>query len=164
MDKTLLKKRVDISTWSTILTILTMAALIGICIWQFNKNENEAICWLLLVIMVVCSFFTLFYCPMYLRLTEDSLNVETSLRIKRFPLSEIDEVKICPPTMSEIRICGSDGFFGYWGWFREPSIGKYFAYYGMSSQTFLIRLKSGRQYMLGCRDAKEMATELGKLL
>ncbi|MDE6549257.1 MAG: PH domain-containing protein [Muribaculaceae bacterium] len=163
MDKTILKKRVDISTWSTILTILTMAALIGICIWQFNKTENEAICWLLLAIMVVWSFFTLFYCPIYLRLTEDSLNVETSLRIKSFPLSEIEEVKICPPTMSERRICGSGGFFGYWGWFREPSIGKYFAYYGMASQTFLIRLKSGRQYMLGCRDAKEMAKELNNV-
>lgn len=164
MDKTILKKRVDLSTWTTLLTIITMAAILGMCLWKFNEYDNEVIFWILLVIMTVLSCFTLFFCPLYIRLTEDSLNVETSLRTKTFSLSEIEEVMICPPTMSEIRICGSGGFFGYWGWFREPSIGKYFAYYGKASQTFLIRLKSGRQYMLGCRDAKEMAKELEKAL
>lgn len=164
MDKTILKKRVDISTWSTILTIVLMSAIIGICIWQFNKNGNEVICWILLILMVVLGYLTLFYCPMYVRLTAESLNVETSFRIKSFPLSEIEEVKICPPTMAEKKICGSGGFFGYWGWFSEPTIGKYFAFYGMASQTFLIRLKSGRQYMLGCRDAKEMAEALKKAI
>ncbi|MDE6637236.1 MAG: PH domain-containing protein [Muribaculaceae bacterium] len=164
MNNTILKKRVDISTWSTILTIVTIAALIGMCILEFYKNENVVICCLPLVFLAIWSFFNLFYCPMYLRLTDKSLNVETSIRTKSFALSEIEEVKICPPTMSEKRICGSGGFFGYWGWFSEPSIGKYFAYYGMASQTFLIRLRSGRQYMLGCRDAAEMAKELEKLL
>lgn len=164
MGQTILKKRVDISTWSFIMTTLAMAIIIGICIWQFNKTDNEVICWVLLGIIVVWGFFTLFYCPMYIKLTDNSLNVETSFRIKSFPLDDIAEVKICPPTMSEHRLCGSGGFFGYWGWFREPSIGKYFAYYGMASQTFLIRLKSGRQYMLGCRDSKEMAKALADQL
>ena len=164
MAKTILKKRVKLSTWSIIMTIVTMAFLIGICVWQFSKTTNEFFCWLLLAIVVIWSFFTLFYSPMYIVLTEDSINVETLMRKRRIPLDEIASVKICPPTMSEHRICGSGGYFGYFGWFREPSIGKYFAYYGMASQTFLIRLKSGRQYMLGCKDSKEMAKELGNSL
>ena len=86
------------------------------------------------------------------------------MRVRCIPLDEIEAVKICEPTMSEHRICGSGGYFGYFGWFREPSIGKYFAYYGKASEPFLIRLKSGRQYMLGCRDAREMAETLGKTL
>lgn len=164
MANTILKKRVKLSTWSIILTIITMAALIGICLWQFQKTENEFFCWLLLGIVAVWSFSTLFYSPMYVVLTEDSVDVETLMRVRRFPIDEIVSVKICEPTMSEHRICGSGGYFGYWGWFREPSIGKYFAYYGKASETFLIRLKSGRQYMLGCRDSKEMAKALADQL
>ena len=164
MDKTILKKRVKLSGWSIAMTILTMVFLISICIWQFHKTENEFYCWLLLGIVAVWSFNTLFYSPMYVDLTEDSINVETLMRVRRFPLDEIVSVKICEPTMSEHRICGSGGYFGYWGWFREPSIGKYFAYYGKASQTFLIRLKSGRQYMLGCSDSKEMAKALAEQL
>ena len=160
MGKTILKKRVRLSTWSIIMTIITMAILIGICVWQFSKTENEFFCWLLLFIVIVWSFCSLFYSPMYIVLTNDSINVETPIRVHRIPLDEIESVKICTPTMSEHRICGSGGYFGYFGWFREPSIGKYFAYYGMASQTFLIRLKSGRQYMLGCSDSKEMAKAL----
>lgn len=164
MGKTILKKRVDLSTWGIILTIVTIALLIGICIWQFNRTDNEMICWILLGIIVVWGGTTLFYCPMYVKLTDDSIDVETLIRVRSFPLDDIEEVKICEPTMSEFRICGSGGFFGYWGWFREPSIGKYFAYYGKASQTFLIRLKSGKQYMLGCRDSKEMAKALAEEL
>ena len=143
------------------MTIATMAFLIGICVWQFSKTENEFFCWLLLFIVIVWSVCTLFYSPMYIVLTEDSIDVETLIRARCFPLDEIASVKICQPTMSEHRICGSGGYFGYFGWFREPSIGKYFAYYGKASETFLIRLKSGKQYMLGCRDSNEMAKELG---
>ncbi|MDE6291787.1 MAG: hypothetical protein K2M16_09665, partial [Muribaculaceae bacterium] len=153
-----------LSSWSIIMTIATMTFLIGICVWQFSKTENEFFCWLLLFIVIVWSFCTLFYSPMYIVLKEDSIDVETPIRVRRIPLDEIASVKICPPTISEHRICGSGGYFGYFGWFREPSIGKYFAYYGMASQTFLIRLKSGKQYMLGCNDSKEMAETLGKAL
>lgn len=159
-----LKKRVQFSTWSIIMSILTMAFLIFLCCYQFEKTGLEFYCWLLLGIIVVWSSFTLFYSPMYIVLTKDSINMERPIRTLTIPLDEIAEVKICEPTMAEHRICGSGGYFGYWGWFREASIGKYFAYYGKASQTFLIRLKSGRQYMLGCRDSKEMAQALADQL
>ena len=164
MGNIILKKRVKLSTWSIIMTIATMAFLIGICVWQFSKTENEFFCWLLLFIVLVWSVCTLFYSPMYVVLTEDSIDVETLIRVRSFPLDEIASVKICTPTMSEHRICGSGGYFGYFGWFREPSIGKYFAYYGKASQTFLIRLKSGKQYMLGCSDSREMAEALANAI
>ena len=159
-----MKKRVKLSTWSIIMTIATMAFLIGICVWQFSKTENEFFCWLLLFIVIVWSVCTLFYSPMYIVLTEDSIDVVTLIRVRCIPLDEIASVKICTPTMAEHRICGSGGYFGYFGWFREPSIGKYFAYYGKASQTFLIRLKSGKQYMLGCSDSREMAEALANIL
>ena len=164
MPKTILKKRVDLSTWNAIFTILAVGAVTCTCIIQFKRTDVEAWVWILLGFIMLWGFLTLFFCPMYIRLTDTSLNVETSLRVKSFPLNEIVAVKICPPTMSEMCVLGCRCTFGYWGWFREPSIGKYFAYYGKSSQTFLIRLKSGRQYMLGCRDSKEMAKALSDQL
>ncbi|MDE6631872.1 MAG: hypothetical protein K2K23_02625, partial [Muribaculaceae bacterium] len=121
MEKTILKKRVKLSSWSIAMTIATITFLIGICLWQFNKTDNELYCWLLLGIVVIWSFCTLFYSPMYIVLTEDSINVQTLMRVRCIPLDEIEAVKICEPTMSEHRICGSGGYFGYFGWFREPS-------------------------------------------
>ena len=58
--------------------------------------------------------------------------------------------------MGAMRLFGSGGWFGYYGWFSERDLGKYFAYYGKSSDCFLVRLKDGRQYMLGCNDAQEV--------
>ncbi|MBE6230681.1 MAG: hypothetical protein E7119_08940 [Bacteroidales bacterium] len=37
--------------------------------------------------------------------------------------------------------------------FHEHDSGKYFAYYGRSSDCFLVELKDGRKYLLGCKNA-----------
>ncbi len=66
--------------------------------------------------------------------------------------------------MGTRRIAGSGGFMGYWGWFREGDIGKYFAYYGKASDCFLVTLRNGRRYMLGCNDAPEMVAAIQKEL
>lgn len=62
--------------------------------------------------------------------------------------------------MGEKRIFGSGGFFGWYGWFSEADLGKYFAYYGKASDCFLVTLKNGRKYMLGCADAPAMVAEI----
>ncbi len=71
---------------------------------------------------------------------------------------------LCPPTMAERRICGSGGFFGYWGWFKEPSIGKYFAYYGKASDCFLVELKDGKKYLIGCSNPSEVVSYINSRL
>jgi len=106
----------------------------------------------------------LFYMPMKLTLHNGVLSVHRSLRIKNFPLSDIESVRLCQPTMGTIRIIGSGGFLGYWGWFRERDLGKYFAYYGRSSDCFLITLVNGRKYMLGCKNADSMVEAINKEL
>ena len=66
--------------------------------------------------------------------------------------------------MAKKRICGSGGWFGYYGWFSEPSIGKYFAYYGKASDCFLVTLKDGKKYVLGCESPDEMVEVINKLI
>ena len=77
-------------------------------------------------------------------------------------MTEVASVKLCPPTMGAIRICGSGGFLGYWGWFQERDLGKYFAYYGKASDCFLVTLTDGRKYILGCQNAPEMVEYIAK--
>ncbi len=151
-----MKKRVQLSTYSLILSVLTIVALIGLLVWQFRRTGDELYAWLLFTINVVWAILVLFYSPLAVSVDDSTLSVHRSLRIKNIPLNDITDVKLCPPTMGEHRICGSGGFFGYWGWFSQRDLGRYFAYYGKSSDCFLVTLKDGRKYMLGCQDPAEM--------
>ncbi|MDE6575687.1 MAG: PH domain-containing protein, partial [Muribaculaceae bacterium] len=90
----------------------------------------SVIIWVLLGVVVIWALATLYYAPLSIELKDNVLAVNRSLRIKEIPLSEIKMVKLCPPTMAARRLFGSGGYFGYWGWFSEPDLGKYFAYYG----------------------------------
>lgn len=100
--------------------------------------------------------------PVSVSVGSDTLNVNMALRSKRIPLPDIESVRLCSPTMGAKRICGSGGLFGWYGWFREGDIGKYFAYYGKASDCFLVTLKSGRKYMLGCQDAPDMVESISR--
>ena len=60
------------------------------------------------------------------------------------------------PTMGSIRIFGSGGFMGYWGIFKEGDVGRYVAYYGKSSDCFIIHLDNGDKYVVGCENPDEM--------
>ncbi len=150
-----MRRKVALSTYCIILTILTIALLIGIMIYEL-KMGNEALAYLAGGMLILLCVLALFFTPLTVSVEDGCLNVNTLLRSKSIPLREIKAVRLTPPTMAEKRICGSGGWFGYWGWFREPSIGKYFAYYGKASDCFLVELKNEKLYMLGCVDPLSM--------
>ena len=154
-----MKKTVYFSTYCFVTTIVCFAIIIGVGIYLLAKGET-VVAYMDFAIVVFLSMAALFYAPLSLTLTDNALEINRSLRIKALPLTEIESVKLCQPTMGAIRICGSGGYLGYWGWFRERDLGKYFAYYGKSSDCFLVRMKDGRQYMLGCKDAPEMVAAI----
>ena len=155
-----MKQTVKLSTYSFIMTILTLIALIGVFVWEYYKTGSEAVLWIFLGIMMLWAFCVLFYGPLSIELTGSTLNINRSLRIKEIPLADIQVVKLCPPTLAAKRIFGSGGCFGYWGWFSERDLGKYFAYYGKSSDCFLIELIDGKKYILGCENAPAMVDAL----
>ena len=107
-------------------------------------------------VIILLSLSTLFFMPLSISLDSQRLSIHRPLKIKSIPLSEIAEVRLCSPTMNAVRICGSGGWFGWYGWFKEKDLGKYFAYYGKASDCFLVTLKDGKKYMLGCKDAPEI--------
>ena len=147
-----MKQTVKLSTFSITLSALSLIVLL---VSAYYCRDNWGL-YLIGALIIALMMLTLFYMPMSITCSADELLIQRSLRIKSIPLSDIQSVKLCPPTMAEHRLCGSGGWFGYWGWFSERDLGKYFAFYGRSSECFLVRLHNGRQYMLGCKDPEEM--------
>lgn len=147
-----MKKRVDLSTWCLVMTAIGLIVLLFAL--YFSTNIISTI--IVIAALVILCGAALFYMPLSVSVDEENLNVLIPLRVKSIPLDEISSIELCPPTMAEWRMCGSGGWFGYWGWFREPSIGKYFAYYGRASECFLVTLKDGKKYMLSCKDPDEL--------
>lgn len=147
-----MKCRVKLSTYSTIVTAICLIVLLA-CLYYCR--DNCGIYAIGALIVIACSM-ALFYMPLSISVNDEDLNINRSLKIKRIPLKVVKSVKLCPPTMAEHQIFGSGGWFRYWGWFTEPSMGRYFAYYGKASDCFLVELKNGNRYLLGCEDAPVM--------
>lgn len=158
-----MKKRVNLSTFSFVLTILTFVLILAIA-WRFYSRGTTAPAVMLLCALCFLSLLGLIYMPMSIELKNGELTLMSSFRFKRFNLSDIESVRLMAPTMGARRIVGSGGFMGYWGLFREGDIGRYFAYYGKASDCFLVTLKNGRKYMLGCKDAPEMVDAINAQL
>ena len=153
-----MKHQVKLSTFSFISTIACLGLLIGCTFiipeiwWQIGWG----------IFVVILLIISLCYMPMSIGADENAIYINRSLKIKTIPMTEVASVKLCPPTMGAIRICGSGGFLGYWGWFKERDLGKYFAYYGKSSDCFLVTLTNGGKYILGCQNAPEMVEYINK--
>ena len=155
-----MRQRVELSSFSVIMTTLGLVILIGLLLYSIFNDAPVAGVIALAAAITFIGFAALFYAPLSISVDNDELNVNRCWKAKTIPLSDIESVQLCPPTMAERRLCGSGGWFGYWGWFSEPSIGKYFAYYGKASDCFLVKLKNGRQYILGCENPKDMIAYL----
>lgn len=146
-----MKYNVKLSTYSIIISSLTLILIGGTSIYFINHGVQDK-SFVLICMMILILGFALFYSPVALSVDENGLNIHRTLKTKHIPLSEISSVTLVSPTMAEKRIFGSGGWFGYWGRMKEPTLGHYFAYYGKASDCFLVRLTDGSQYMLSCDD------------
>lgn len=133
-------------------------------VYASEQPGNTFGVWIIGSALVLLFLSVLFFTPLSLSLDKNSLNINRSLRIKSIPLTAIADVRLSSPVKGTIRICGSGGWFGWFGWFRNKDMGKYFAYYGNASDCFLVTLKDGRKYMLGCKDAPEMVKTIKETL
>lgn len=147
-----MKRSVKLSTYSVAVSAICVIVFL-VCL--YNCRDNRGMYLIGACLILLCGM-ALLYMPMSISVNDKELSINRPFKIKSIPLKEIKSVKPCPPTMSALRICGSGGWFGYWGWFSEPSIGKYFAYYGKATDCFLITLKDGKKYLLGCEDSPTM--------
>ena len=141
-----MKQRVRLSTFSIMLSGIVMIILL--CAFYFS-NSAVSISIISAIIIIWCAL-ALYYMPLSVSVSDGELCVNCTIRTKRIPLREIGSIERLPATMLGRRIFGSDGWFGYWGWYRDKSLGKYFAYYGNETDCFSVRLNNGKKYVLGC--------------
>ncbi len=150
-----MKKKVCSSSFSWVLTAVLLAGTIAGCVYM--RHEPWGL-YVLLAILVILIASTLFYAPLAIAADDENVTVVSAVKRHRIPLRDIASVKLFQPTMGAVRVCGSGGFMGYWGLFREGDIGRYFAYYGKASDCFLVVLRNGRKYVLGCEEPAEMVS------
>lgn len=143
-----MKEKVKFSALSLIITAaILILAIVGIV--SLLGETSKLIMFCVIMALVVAS--GLYFCPTSVEVgPEDIILHRLASAPKRFAYSDIRSVATCYPSAGGLRLCGSGGFFGYWGYFSDIMIGTYFGYYGSRSHCILLKLKNGRQYILGC--------------
>lgn len=149
-----MKSRVELSAFSTILTIAVLALIIVGLVATHSDNGKFIT---LMVIALTLLVPSMFYCPLHISADDNEVRIISPFKAHSIPMQRIAGVERFQPTMGSIRVCASGGFLGYWGIFKESDIGRYIAYYGKSSDCFLITLDNGVKYVLGCKNPDDMA-------
>lgn len=148
-----MKSNVKLSKYAFILTLIINIVLIICCVSMFQETPGF---WIVLSILLVLLIFGLLYGPTQIVANPEYVIVKSYLRKHKILVRNIESVELFQPTMGAIRLYASGGYFGYWGIFREGDIGRYAGYYGESSDCFLIKMKNGDKYVLGCKNPEEM--------
>ncbi|MDE6287776.1 MAG: PH domain-containing protein [Muribaculaceae bacterium] len=144
-----MKARVVYSSFVWFLTIIITTVAVAVCALSFNE---PVVFWCVLIIPVGLLVPSALYAPLSLTVDERNITVNSLLKRHRIPLRNVKEVELFQPTMGALRICASGGYMGYWGIFKEGDVGRYVGYYGKASDCFLVRMKNGDKYVLGCKD------------
>lgn len=156
-----MKSKIALSRVSTILTAITILVLLVGCIVTVHEKSKFFI---LLSIYLILIVFALFYGTLYVKADSDYIIMGSILRKRKIRISDIESIELFQPTMGAIRICGSGGFLGYWGMYKEGDIGRYYAFYGKAADCFLIRMKNGDKYVLGCENPSAMVDYINSLI
>lgn len=120
--------------------------------------------WIIILISLAVVLSGLKYCPLSVETGKEGVILHRPFGPKTFRYDDIASVETCRPSPGGLRVFGSGGFMGFWGYFNDITIGNYFGYYAMLSQCFLITTKEGHKYVLSCEDRDEMVKAIGKAI
>lgn len=149
-----MKNRVKFSIFVQVITaVVILLCIVGeISLWNIHEKLIK-----FNLIMGAGIIAGLYYCPVSVEANLSEIKLYRLLaKPKIFAYKDIQSVETCYPSAGGIRLCGSGGLFGYWGYFSDIMIGTYFGYYGSRSYCFLVKLKNGKQYVLGCENPVAM--------
>ena len=149
-----MEANVKFSLFSKIITVCVFGLLVGLGVYCAFLGDSKGI--IVLVISLILLIPSLYYSPKSIKVNDKILTINTYLSKHKLLISNIENVDYYLQMMGNLRICASGGLMGYWGIFRGMDIGNYMAYYGKSSDCFLVRMKNGDKYVLGCENPYEM--------
>ena len=149
-----MKQKVKFSLSSILLTALILILFVEGTIMLL---DNEVKLTLFCIIMGGVTIAGLYYCPISIEANEVGIKFHCLLSPpKTFRYDTIQSVDTCYPSIGGLRLCASGGYFGFWGYFRDFVIGTYIGYYGSRNNCIVVKLKSGKQYVLGCDNPVDM--------
>ena len=149
-----MKSKVKLSIFSSIITIAVIISLAIGAFVKWNQEKDEAV--ILILILVGLLVVSLYYYPQRIEANDKNLIIHRQFKDKKIPYATIKSVERCFPSLGGLRLCGSGGFLGYWGYFSDIVIGNYFGYYGNRRQCILVKLTDGKQYVISCEHPDEM--------
>lgn len=156
-----MKSKVKLSTFSMLITsIVLIAIVVGIATSWGRPKDFIPLC----VVLAFLVLSGMFYSPLCVRTEADALVLHRFMKDKVFPYTSIVSIERCYPSAGGLRMCGSGGFMGYWGYFHDIVIGSYFGYYGNHKHCFLLRLKGGSVYVIGCENPDSIIKEVKEKL
>ncbi len=154
-----MRKTVDVSNrcfaWSMMVYVLVFMIAYGLI-----QSHDIVSLYVFGGVMMLFMAGFLMFAPMWIEVDDRELMVYSSCGFKCIPLSEVESVRRCNVPADSRRVCGSSGWFGYWGLFTSASTGDYRAAYGRRSQCFMVTLRNGKRYILGCKDVDEMVASI----
>ena len=156
-----MERKVVLSDYARVITVVCTVIMCA-ALWYSYPEKN--LFYILAAVVLLALLSTIWYAPAAISADKDAVCVHRLLRKTVIPADEISSVKPLQPTIGAKRICGSGGVMGYWGWFSEKDTGRYFAYYGKASDCFMITLRNGRKYLLGCADSASMTEYINQAI
>lgn len=141
--------------WGKASVFLTVIVTVILAVGLVCCRDDAAKFYTLAVIVAAIFMSMWYFSPVTIGVSGQAVVVKKRIGRKTIPFSAIESVSPFTPMpwLRNQRLCGCGGFAGYWGWFTDQEIGAYFAYHGRSADCFLLRLKDGRLYVLGCEDS-----------
>ncbi len=157
-----MKQNIKFSIFSQILTAsILLIFAIGILSLHGNSEKLTLFC----IIVGSVTIAGLYFCPKSIEADRDGVVLHRLLSFSKvFPYDKIHMVETCYPSFGGVRLCACGGYFGYWGYFHDFVIGSYIGYYGSRSNCVLLKMKDGKQYVLGCDDAETLVAYINSKL
>ena len=149
------------SRYSIVVTIIFV--VVTVLLGCFSTDGDSPRYWAVNICryaFVLAILSGLYYCPRSVEITPSRLVIRRLLTKKYIPVGEIVVVAPYQRTMNFVRVCGSGGVFGFWGWFRNQELGRFFVYATSLKQLVVITLASGRKYVISCENSQEMAAQI----
>ena len=128
-----------------IITIAVVVLLLGISTVGSRQLPDSTPLLARLALMLLPMAVLLGTAPFIVRgyvIADGELRIERLGWENRFALADVVSVSANPEAMRRsIRLCGSGGLFGFFGWFRNKTLGIYRAYGTDPKNTVVVKLK-----------------------
>ncbi len=130
-------------TSSVIVTTILTGSLILMLYLGITRIQGwfKLFCFAYSIICVIVIFLCYLYSTQVIILNEDFLLIKRLINDKKISITEIEDIQILENKTinSSIRLFGSGGLFGYFGYFKNPKLGKYMLFATRNNNFVLVK-------------------------